>query len=333
MYVLYSTPALYLGDSRVHHGQLVLITKHIVVRFLVSYYSRATMEQIRQERLPEPAPILVLDEVGEAVARAGIDALRGLRVENAEVHPDDDQGDHQFDRRNANNNIWNQDGRVAGNGEAASNIMDPYASARMVITEEERNWALAIKGTIAGIRELDPISDLLCAQLAIVEPTDMEGAIHRVKQLQWFREEYNVRDTLEDAQSLMKEYLYLFENHILAFSYSYQYGCYICCIDVAACDKDLLVLEKQWRTNLGGLFYLHQAMNPDVSSIRNGLIMLYECEGFTFTKMGGINTAKRTTNDLLAFYPTRIRSSKFYHTGKMERHGLLQPFLSKGLTR
>lgn len=67
---------------------------------------------------------------------------------------------------------------------------------------------------------------------------------------------------------------------------------------------------------LGGFFYLHQAMNPEFSSMRIGAIKIFECEGFNLSKMGGINTAMRLTKDLLAFYPTRHRALKYYHTGK-----------------
>ncbi|CAB9501308.1 expressed unknown protein [Seminavis robusta] len=247
-------------------------------------------------------------------------------------------------RDGAGVNMWNQedaddqgsddDDDDIGDIDIRMHLMDPYHSCRMIITEEERNWALAIKEAVEGDPDLSNISDFLCAQLAIVEPNNMEAALNRIRQMQWFKEEYDIRDSLEDARKLVQEYLCLFENHILSFSYSYEHGSYICCIDCAACDKDALQTEKQWQTNLGGFFYMHNAMNPDLMSMRNGVIMVYECEGFTFSKMGGIKTANRITKDFVAFYPTKHQSLKFYHTGMFMNLLLAvsKPLLPQGVT-
>ncbi|CAB9501306.1 expressed unknown protein [Seminavis robusta] len=129
------------------------------------------------------------------------------------------------------------------------------------------------------------------------------------------RMDYDIRDTFKDSRRTVKNFLDVHQKMILALSYGLEYGSYAVFIDNNACDKELLRTDEQWGIMLGGHYYMHHAMNPDLQSIRNGIVMVHECEGYTMGKSGGLATAKRLSMEFSAHYPTLHRVVKFYNAG------------------
>ena len=68
---------------------------------------------------------------------------------------------------------------------------------------------------------------------------------------------------------------------------------------------------KDW---LGGAYYLHHTMSPDMDSIRKGMIALIECEGMDWSKKPDFKLQAKMFSELLTVYPfTGV--AKHYHTG------------------
>ena len=64
----------------------------------------------------------------------------------------------------------------------------------MALTEEERGWALAIKRELEASNNAPPISDFEIVQHALFSREDTTGAVHRIRKLHLFKEEYCLHD-------------------------------------------------------------------------------------------------------------------------------------------
>ncbi|CAB9512890.1 expressed unknown protein [Seminavis robusta] len=219
------------------------------------------------------------------------------------------------------------------NGDPAGE--DKNSMPGMSITEAERAWALTIKEAVEANDEIDNLSDFWYAQLAIVDHDNVDAAQQHSAHMQAFRQEYDIRDNLEDAKSTVWEFLTLFDRPwVLAFSYSVESQSYIWVVDIAQIDKKDLVTNKQWRIYLAGLYYLRQALNPNLRAISTGISIIHECEGFDFGKMGGLEHVARMARELIGEYPARHYSLRFFHTGYFVNvmMSTIKRFLPKNMT-
>ena len=96
----------------------------------------------------------------------------------------------------------------------------PPSERRMTLTNVETRWALAIQAALQDDPELDPVSDFMVAQYAIVCRDNVAWAVKRAKHLQVFREEVEIADTLQEAKKAFHSFFYdLFPGFFLSFSY------------------------------------------------------------------------------------------------------------------
>ncbi|CAB9529756.1 hypothetical protein (Partial), partial [Seminavis robusta] len=77
-------------------------------------------------------------------------------------------------------------------------LICPQDPRRMELTPLELVQSLEIKAAIHLSPEMDQIKDFDCAQLAIVDGDNRAKALERVQHFQIFREEYELKDTLEE---------------------------------------------------------------------------------------------------------------------------------------
>ena len=163
--------------------------------------------------------------------------------------------------------------------EDAGIILSHTDPGRMKITRQEHRLALAIREAIAASPDIDPISDMMCAQLAMIEGENIEAALERAEQLQAFREEYGVQDTAEDGIRLFARLNSLFPCFHLCLSYNHDGGNYVMIYDMTKFDLRLLKTEEQINIWLGGSYYSQAALFPDLEAIRRGAILINELEG------------------------------------------------------
>ena len=84
-------------------------------------------------------------------------------------------------------------------------LMGPEDPLRMKLTREEHAWAWDIKDCIEMLDDLDNLCDFWYAQLAIVCQDNVEDAVRRAYGLQYFREEFKIRDTFEQGRHCMHQ--------------------------------------------------------------------------------------------------------------------------------
>jgi hypothetical protein len=151
---------------------------------------------------------------------------------------------------------------------------------RMLLTQGERNLAINMKEAIAANPEVNPVSDFMCAQLALIDGDDTERAIERLHHLQCFREEYGILDTAEDGIKCFTEYMNLFPRLHLCFTFHSEGGNYVMIYDNSQFESSHVRSEEHLRSWLGGNYYTCAVFNPDFESIRTGSVLVAECRGY-----------------------------------------------------
>ncbi|CAB9512557.1 expressed unknown protein [Seminavis robusta] len=237
--------------------------------------------------------------------RDGAEAVRAR-----EDHAEDEDHDDEAPRNN---------GAVAGAGAAIpAGIMNPElledGDQMMEISDQEKLWARAIKAAIESCPDLEKLSDFEYCQLAIIDQGNMEAAVDRATSLQGFRQEYDVKDTLEDALTALRQLVSVMPSLFLSFTCNHSSGGYVTIADMAAYDLQALKTEKGWKTHMLGHFYLFGAMCTDFRSIRTGINFVVECDGFSWTSNMDFVISKNLCRDFYSIYPYRAQQLSYFHT-------------------
>ncbi|CAB9505723.1 expressed unknown protein [Seminavis robusta] len=127
-----------------------------------------------------------------------------------------------------------------------------------------------------------------------------------------FRQEYDVRNTVDEGVSALRKFVHLMPLHFLGFSLNPASGGYVYIGDMKFFDQHILKTPNGWRTNMTGNYYLFHAMSPDFLSIRTGISWILECDGFSLSNMD-YTTARRLCTDIYSFYPVVVQQLKYYH--------------------
>ena len=190
---------------------------------------------------------------------------------------------------------------------------DPH---RMRLTEEEWHRALDIRAAIEATPDLDNISDFMCAQYSICCGTDntMAHILERITTLQAFREEYGVLDTYEDGCLYLKEIHALAPGKDLDFSFSECEGTYVFCHDTTKLDSTQFTTLKKLRAFMAYTYYMSASWNPDMDSIRKGIICISDCEAWDWRKKQDFKVFQKFFKEFLAVYPFN-GECRCYNTG------------------
>lgn len=201
--------------------------------------------------------------------------------------------------------------------------LGPLDPRRMLLTPQETEWALQIKAAIAAQPEIDVISDFMCAQLAIATEGNTAGAVERAAGLQAVREEYKFVDHYQEGRTGLRQLIERNPRQFLSFSYSELEGKFVLVHDAAQCDVSSARQmadgyrasspRDQVRTLLVGGYFLHHAMSMDFTSIRQGVIVMIECEGYNWSMKGDWKILQRFFSEVLQYYPMRGQLRHFHN--------------------
>lgn len=195
-------------------------------------------------------------------------------------------------------------------------VLGPLEEGRMKLTVQEAEWALNLKDAIAADPEVDPISDFMCAQIALMVKDDVEAGVHRAHHLQIFREEYAITDTLEQARKAIPAILELLPGVALSLSYNRSDGNYVFVYDMGAFDfKKALKTPENAKILLSGIYYLCHCLCPDLEAIRRGVIILTECSGFDWSRNMNLAFIRKMWNEILIEYPMDYQKMKYFNSG------------------
>ncbi|CAB9496573.1 expressed unknown protein [Seminavis robusta] len=183
------------------------------------------------------------------------------------------------------------------------------------LSEEERDRALNIKELVEGLPDLNGLSDLMYANLAVLG--DAEWALERAYQMQEVRQEYKIRLTYQDAVQSIKALMELLPLTFLSYSFNLQQAESIMIVDLIKFRLTLWRDPKGFETMMRGLFYLSYATIPSLEIARKGKTDLFECEGFKLgCGMLDVKICSQITCQTVGAFPANAYT-KFYHTPVM----------------
>lgn len=204
---------------------------------------------------------------------------------------------------------------------------------RMALSNREINLALLIKEAIAESEDVDPVSDFMCAQLALIDGDDVDSAVERAHHLQCFREEYGVLDTAVDGRRHFEAYVTLMPGYHLCFSDEMNMGRNVMIYDNTKFCTSGINSEEKIRLMMLGTYYCAVNACPDFEAIRAGVILICECQGYDWKKHIDLKILKRMWSEIAGVYPASIQKLKYFNSGTMMNilAAMLRPFLPKDL--
>ncbi|CAB9503204.1 expressed unknown protein [Seminavis robusta] len=146
------------------------------------------------------------------------------------------------------------------------------------------------------------------------DSSDLETVKARATVHQHFRQEYYVRDTLEDAAVRMKQMFDLAPGQFLDFSFNPSLGCYVFVNDPTKLDSTQFTTSAKINGFMGGTHYFHNAFFPDMDSIRKGIVVMAEAEQWSWTKKQDFRIIQKQFDEFIGVYPF-IGQCRFYNSG------------------
>lgn len=188
--------------------------------------------------------------------------------------------------------------------------------SRMVLTKEEREWALQVKAAITQDSDLDNLTDFVYSQLALSVPRgQMQEAMEKAHGLQALRRDKRLLDTSSQAKRIVKEFMEMFPGYLLALHPNELEGGYIFVFDSTKQDAFTFSSNpKAFDLWISTLYYALSAATCDFESNRQGLSLHVECAGFDFLKHFGIKVFTKVWTEGGLAFPVRWKALKHFHT-------------------
>jgi len=165
-------------------------------------------------------------------------------------------------------------------------------------------------GRAKGIKEaaleagLDPISDFEYLQHAIVAKDKVSKAVKRLEKLQKFREQYNVTDAeKDDALNILRGSYALFPGMLGAIGKD-EDGVGVQ-LSVVRNYLPNSLKSEDWRTVLVAGYYMFNALNSDIESMRKGMVFISDCGGMGW-KNFSLKAQKKNAEIFQDAYAIRI---------------------------
>jgi uncharacterized coiled-coil protein SlyX len=256
------------------------------------------------------------------------------------------------DRSEANPNDWQEELHQLDNDESESHssdydddeddddianppspgVLGPYDGGRMALGATERRWALQIKEAVMASAEIDNLTDFMYAQWAIVSlaehqhvvervQEDMPALLERILSLQDLREEYLVKETLQDGCQLMEKVICrLLPGWFLSFNYMDDRGCYLRVASITKFDMSIFTFKDRARMWLAAVYYINHAHCPDLEAVRQGFVQYIECKGYEWRSQSMLNIkAFSEAAPSFALYPILVQETIHYNSGTFVR--------------
>ena len=194
-------------------------------------------------------------------------------------------------------------------------ILTQYDPERMKLTRQENQHALEIKEMVEGMPDLDNLSDLMYAQLAIVCKDNVENAIERCYAMQEFKQEYIIVDTVQQGFRHLQANFALFPEQMLSFSFAQSEGTYTFVHDFTKFEPKAFTSAEMAEDWLKVMYYSHILFFPDIESIRKGIVFVVECQGMGLRREV-LRFLTSFFSQFLSYYPMNGQC-RLFHTGAM----------------
>lgn len=198
----------------------------------------------------------------------------------------------------------------------------------MDMNEQEIRWAVDIRHAVEDSHELQNRPDLEYAHHALVSRGNLNLALARIQGMQYFRDEYKIHDTPEEGLQLLRQFFEKHPGFVLSVDYDRNHGHFVIVYDYAKRKPKAIDFPKDWRIHLGGFFYLFQAMQYNIVSMREGLVHICECEGMGWDNFS-MEHVRRSFSDLYEHYPLEHKEISWIRTPMVANllHAFMKPLI------
>ena len=212
------------------------------------------------------------------------------------------------------------DGELDYNSEEEDEEQQEEMDMRMGLTPAEQELALEIKAMIASTPELRRFSDMMIAQIAVMSVYRGEGIAKvrdRLEDLQvGALDRFDIHDTLEQGKDILKRFVEdVHPAFVLHFYYDKDREAYVLVLDLAKFHMDIVTDDEKALIWLQGCYYLNHCQNPDLQSVRNGVVYIAECQGQNWKSKYRLQVkAYKEWSYILEAYPMHFQSVLHFHT-------------------
>jgi hypothetical protein len=194
----------------------------------------------------------------------------------------------------------------------------------MKLSDQELELAKEIKTAVKTRPEIEPLTDMMYGQFAIMALLELDGAIDmaslldQIHRLQCVREEHRIQGSYASGCHAMEKYITINErpDFVLSFSYTATLGTHTLVLDFTKFDATILSDYDRNDTWMASVYYMFHAAYPNFDAMRNGLNVFVECQSYDWRSDGMFNLkAYKVWSELASNYPCHIASFQHYHTG------------------
>jgi len=216
----------------------------------------------------------------------------------------------------------------------------------MRLSDQEHDWIYAIKKEVEESTKKEiygRLTDLDYVQHALVAKGDIYLAMKNIRRLKSYREKYAIQDTIEDAMLHIRRLIQIMPDFLVSVGperrrkQSTNTSCSSCrnviYINEDGFRSEALTKHTDWATMWVALYYIFQAVQSDVMSIRDGIIFAANCETpkpkHFFSMQGKKHFA--LTQLYKDIYPINVKEISFLRPCETKKtfYRLCKPFLSK----
>ena len=190
----------------------------------------------------------------------------------------------------------------------------------MMLTDQERTWALAIKEKVNTSDSFQPLTDMECAHYAIIARGNIAEALVRIEGMQTFREVYNIDDSPEQGVYYLEQYELLFPRALLHLDICPETNAGIWVFDFGAhhAKKGLSPNSTKgpdfnWEVSVMASYYMFIVIQPTLASIREGVDCALDLADYTWEHFS-FNYFQRMHDECFGYLAIQWKRCEGYNT-------------------
>lgn len=231
------------------------------------------------------------------------------------------------------------EGRARVLAAPATNLVHPAAKEEltMAVTVAEINRAWEIKVAAHSRGDLRPLSDFAYVQYAICTPNEpMEVVLQRMAMMQAFREEFEIKDTIEDAMETLYQHTIDNDGFLIAFEYLRSSQNFLSVEVWAKLFPERVSRTPQtYRTWIAAMYYKFQAFSCQFRAIRTGPSQIGECLGTSMAANCQLEFFENYMHRFSRWYPRRQHEFFFLNSPACVNYVLsgIKKFINPQITK
>lgn len=190
----------------------------------------------------------------------------------------------------------------------------------MMLTDQERRWALAIKEKVNSSDSFRPLTDMECAHYAIISRGNMAEALVRIEGMQTFREAYSIDNSPEQGVYFLEQFEILFPRALMHLDICPTTNAGIWVFDFGAhyakkgiSPNSTKGPDFNWEVSVLASYYMFTVIQPSLASIREGVGCALDFADYSFEHFS-FEYYQRLHDECFGYLPLKWRKCEGYNT-------------------